>query len=213
MPYKILPLTTLDIRSAVQLYLSSFAHNAHSLACFPRSHTPSVRAWWEAMLGEEISEEGAVWLKAVTTTPPVGEGQGEGEMASFAKWVRVPPKPSLEEGGGGAPTTWPEGADERICKETFGVWAQRKREIMGARGHWCMYLPHTHPPSFNPLNPKICLSCSNEWTTCRPRDHSHPPEAPREGHRLADPPLGSRTSGRRGRGMLPRSLPRRGGTV
>ena len=79
------------------------------------------------MIDDELKEPGAHWLKAVSTNT--------GEIAAFVKWQE--PKPGVE------PEvdlpTWPEGADEELCNETFGAWAKAHRELMGKRGHWCTY--------------------------------------------------------------------------
>jgi hypothetical protein len=113
-----------DVPNAVSIYFAAF-QNAHSLGCWPR--TANIRAWWENMIRTELDEDGAHWLKAVDPST--------GDMIAFVKWVE--PKPGVE------PDTslpsWPEDADEKLCNETFGEWARRKKELMGRRGHWCKY--------------------------------------------------------------------------
>ena len=111
-----------DAERCVTIYFAAF-QNPHSLACWPR--IPSVRAWWEKMIHDELDESGAHWLKAVSSQT--------GEIAGFCKWQEpkpgVTPDVSLPE--------WPEGADQELCRETFGAWARMHRNLMGGRGHWC----------------------------------------------------------------------------
>jgi len=80
------------------------------------------------MIRDELDEPGPRWLKAVSKS----EGTQE-RIAGFVKWQE--PKPGIE------PDTqlpeWPEGADKRLCEETFGTWARAHKELMGWRGHWC----------------------------------------------------------------------------
>ena len=77
------------------------------------------------MILTELDEPQSHWLKAVSTST--------GEIAGFAKWQE--PKPGVEPDV--SLPEWPEGADERLCDETFGAWAQGHRDLMGRRGHWC----------------------------------------------------------------------------
>lgn len=122
MAFTLHPLTRADIPACVTIYFAAF-QNPHSLGCWPR--TPAVRAWWEAMMADELDEPGAHWLKAVSAAT--------GELAGFVKWQQpthgVAPSEALPR--------WPEGADARLCQETFGAWARGHRELMGERGHWC----------------------------------------------------------------------------
>lgn len=118
----LLPLQPADIANCVNIYFAAF-QNAHSLGCWPR--IPSVRAWWENMITDELYEPGAHWLKAVS--------KQTGEIAGFAKWQE--PKSGKESDT--ALPQWPEGADTALCDETFGAWARKHGELMGVRGHWC----------------------------------------------------------------------------
>lgn len=124
MAFDLTPLEEEDATRCVSIYFAAF-QNPHSLACWPR--TPSVRAWWEDMIRTELEDAGSHWLKAVS--------KETGEIAGFAKWQE--PKPGVE------PSVdlpqWPEGADHKLCNETFGEWARTHRQLMGDRGHWCEY--------------------------------------------------------------------------
>ena len=122
MAFELKPLEHADASRCIEIYFLAF-QNPHSLACWPR--IPSVRAWWEKMIHDELDEPGAHWLKAVSSQT--------GEIAGFCKWQEpkpgVTPDVSLPE--------WPEGADQELCRETFGAWARMHRNLMGGRGHWC----------------------------------------------------------------------------
>lgn len=78
------------------------------------------------MIYDELKESGSHWFKAVSTNT--------GDIAAFIKWQE--PKPGVFSVID--LPTWPEGADERLCNETFGDWARKKQEVMEDRGHWCM---------------------------------------------------------------------------
>jgi ribosomal protein S18 acetylase RimI-like enzyme len=125
------PVTLADVSRCTDIYFAAF-QNPHSLACWPRG-VPSVRQWWEAMICTELSEEGAFWLKAVSSS--------SGEILAFAKWVE--PKPGI------LPETnlpaWPAGADAALCTETFGAWAAFHRAHFGPRGHWYLEMVATAP--------------------------------------------------------------------
>lgn len=62
----------------------------------------------------------------------------------FLLCCRIEPRPGVE------PETelpeWPEGADLRLCNETFSNWFGKHRELFGMRGHWCMFqgIYHLH---------------------------------------------------------------------
>lgn len=122
MAFHLHPLSEEDIPHCVSIYFDAF-QNAHSLACWPR--VPPVRAFWEKMLRDELTEAGSHWLKAISRCT--------GEMAAFAKWREPQP-------GSAASVDlpeWPADADGALCDETFGDWARKHRELMGERGHWC----------------------------------------------------------------------------
>lgn len=127
--FTLVPLTAEDASACATIYFSSF-QNAHSLACWPR--TPSIRSFWQNMITSELDEPAAHWLKAVDAND---------EIAGFCKWVA--PKP------GQTPDTdlpqWPEGADARLCDETFGAWAKAHVELLGSRGHWYLEIVATDP--------------------------------------------------------------------
>lgn len=80
------------------------------------------------MIRDELEEPGAHWLKAVK--------RATGRLAGFVKWQE--PKPGIEPDSD--LPTWPEDADQRLCNDTFGAWANMHRELFGKRGHWCPYL-------------------------------------------------------------------------
>ena len=77
------------------------------------------------MFYSELNEFGSHWLKAMSTET--------GEIVGFVKWQE--PKHGVEPDVD--MPTWPEGADQELCNETFGNWARMRRELMGKRGHWC----------------------------------------------------------------------------
>lgn len=124
MAFALLPLQESDIPRCVTIYFAAF-QNPHSLGCWPR--TPSVRAWWEDLINDELHAPGARWLKAVSVE--------SGSIAGFIKWQEskpgVVPDADLPE--------WPQGADSSLCNETFGAWARAHRDLMGSRGHWCKF--------------------------------------------------------------------------
>ncbi|OQO15241.1 hypothetical protein B0A48_00624 [Cryoendolithus antarcticus] len=108
--FKLLPLTAEDAHRCVDIYFAAF-QNPHSLACWPR--VPSIRAFWEHMILDELAEPGAHWLKAVVTSPgastnDVPDLNTAQRIAGFCKWVA--PKP------GQVPDTtlpqWPAEADD-----------------------------------------------------------------------------------------------------
>lgn len=123
MAFNLEPVLPSDAVRCVDIYFAAF-QNPHSLGCWPRD-VPAVRQWWEQMVIEELTEPGSHWLKATS--------RETGEIAGYVKWQE--PNPGKE------PDThlpeWPEGADEKLCDETFGAWAKGHRDIMGLRGHWC----------------------------------------------------------------------------
>lgn len=115
-------ITASDIPECVSIYFLSF-QNPHSLGCWPR--IPSVQVWWESMFRDELDEPFSHWRKAIHIPT--------GETAGFMKWQQ--PRPGVEPDED--LPAWPEGADHRLCDETFGAWAKGHRRIMGDRGHWC----------------------------------------------------------------------------
>jgi len=123
MAFEVQSLQEQDASRCVDIYFAAF-QNPHSLGCWPRN-VPSVRAWWEQMIHDELNESGSQWLKAVS--------QSTGEIAAYCKWRRYEadhePDTSLPE--------WPKGADTTLCNETFGDWARKHPELMGRRAHWC----------------------------------------------------------------------------
>ncbi|KAK4542280.1 hypothetical protein LTR36_006933 [Oleoguttula mirabilis] len=138
MAFTLQPLQHEDAERCVTIYFAAF-QNPHSLGCWPRS--PSVRAWWEKMIHDELDEPGAHWLKAVS--------KETGELAGFVKWQE--PKPGVEPAED--LPQWPEGADEKLCDETFGTWARMHRELLRSRGHWCK--SRIAARYMRDLNPKI----------------------------------------------------------
>lgn len=125
--FTIHPLTPPDIPTCVSLYFTSFSDNTHSLACWPRDH-PSVEAWWHNMFAFELDEPGSHWLKAVHSN--------SGKLAAYCKWQDGSREPEIWKDG---ETQWPEGADARLCEETFGAWARVRGEVCRGRekGCWC----------------------------------------------------------------------------
>jgi hypothetical protein len=123
MAFELQPLTTSDAARCVEIYFAAF-QNAHSIATWPR--IPTVRQWWENMIRDELTEDGAHWLKAVSPET--------GEIAGYCKWRR------FKEGhqAGTSLPEWPEGSDKDLANETFGAWAFKHPELMGSRAHWCM---------------------------------------------------------------------------
>lgn len=116
------------------------------------------------MIYDELEDENAIWRKVVDTSlpPPPSTSQdlsgvkhsqavghaGPGELEkedqriiAFAKWCK--PKDGV------MPDTdlpvWPDGADTRLCDETFGAWAREHVVIMGDRGHWYLEILATDP--------------------------------------------------------------------
>lgn len=127
--YHLTPLLLSDAPQAISIYFSAFATSPHSLACFPRN--ASSRSWLENMVTSELDEPGAHWLKVLHP--------GTGEMVAFGKWVeRRSDWDAKSDSEGGLPTIWPEGADERVCLETFGAWEREHGRLMGGKAHWCM---------------------------------------------------------------------------
>ncbi|KXJ89995.1 acyl-CoA N-acyltransferase [Microdochium bolleyi] len=152
-----------DIPRCVDIYLSAFAGNAHSLACFPREN-PSVRRWWEDMLREEMTDPEAVFLKVEACLHHPGaaaaadecekktrKGDKREDIIAFAKWNR--PKAIAEaadeEHDASAAVllpAWPAGTDARLCEKTFGEWARAHRRLMGSRRrHWYLEMLATDP--------------------------------------------------------------------
>ncbi|GAB7351135.1 hypothetical protein MBLNU459_g1592t1 [Dothideomycetes sp. NU459] len=134
------------------LYFSAF-QNPHSLACWPRD-SPSVQAWWSAMLAREMRDDaGTFFLKIVDCSlsssssfsaaadgdPAGATGQSE-EIVAWAVWSG----PGAAAGEQGA-LEWPEGADVGLCEQTFGAWERERARIMGEREHWYLKTLATHP--------------------------------------------------------------------
>ncbi|KAK0264935.1 hypothetical protein LTR57_000162 [Friedmanniomyces endolithicus] len=132
MPFTLHPLLPPDIPRSTDIYFAAF-QNPHSLACWPRN-VPAVRTWWGTMILTELHEPGSQWLKAVSD-------DDTGEVAGFCKWRRFG---EGEEVGTGLPE-WPEGADARLCAETFGGWVGRHPGLMGGRAHWYLEILATDP--------------------------------------------------------------------
>ncbi|WPG98356.1 acyl-CoA N-acyltransferase [Acrodontium crateriforme] len=130
MPFTLAPLQKEDIQASVEIYFLAF-QNAHSLACWPR--TPSIQAWWTEMLDNELTEPGAHWVKTIDSQT--------GELAGFGKWQEPKPGVSVDD----VLPEWPREADGELCQRTFGEWARRHRDLMGARGHWYLEIVATHP--------------------------------------------------------------------
>lgn len=122
MTFSIQPLLAEDVPECVQVYFDSF-QNSHSLVCWPR--VPAIRAFWEAMFIDEMSDPKSHFLKVVDSQ--------SGELAAFCKWVEPKPGvfPDLDL------PEWPKEADVALCNETFGMWAKQHHELMQDRGHWC----------------------------------------------------------------------------
>ena len=123
MAFTLQPLSYEDAARCVDVYFAAF-QNPHSLGCWPRD-VATVRAWWEKMIRDELTEPGAHWFKAVDTST--------NEIAGFVKWMAPRPGTFPET----QLPTWPEGADIALCDKTFGAWAGKHRELMQDRGHWC----------------------------------------------------------------------------
>ncbi|KAH7028871.1 acyl-CoA N-acyltransferase [Microdochium trichocladiopsis] len=155
----VVPLRPEDIPRCVDIYLSAFSDNAHSLACFPRG-APAVRTFWEAMLREEMADPDAVFLKAVDAEDGEGEDEEEAaatrsemELVAFAKWNRPKTRQEQheqqdEEGEEEHEVqlpVWPAGADSQLCQSTFGEWARAHHRIMGDRPHWYLEMLATDP--------------------------------------------------------------------
>ncbi|KAK6440041.1 hypothetical protein LTR95_003740 [Oleoguttula sp. CCFEE 5521] len=140
--FELLPLTAADAPRCVDIYFAAF-QNPHSLACWPR--VPSIRAFWEQMILDELAELGAHWLKAVRAGNDLPDSNASSpaaeQIAGFCKWVA--PKP------GKVPDTtlpqWPADADGRLCDETFGAWAKAHKDLMSGRGHWYLEIVATDP--------------------------------------------------------------------
>ena len=123
MTFELHPVEASDAPACVTIYFAAF-QNPHSLGCWPRD-IPTVREWWENMIKDELHEHGSQWLKAVSNET--------GKIAGYCKWRRY-------EAGHEADTSlpqWPEGSDKRLANETFGDWANKHPQLMGARAHWC----------------------------------------------------------------------------
>ncbi|KAK4953838.1 hypothetical protein LTR10_008442 [Elasticomyces elasticus] len=120
-----------DISRCVDIYFAAF-QNPHSLACWPRG-VPAVRSWWEAMFHDELHEPGSTWIKAVS--------HETGEIAAYCKWRQHEEGCVLETDL----PQWPEGADARLCDETFGDWARKHSELMGGKAHMYLEMVATDP--------------------------------------------------------------------
>jgi hypothetical protein len=122
MPFILEPLLAEDIPRFVELYFAAF-QNAHSFGCFPR--VPTVEKWWLDMIVDEFKDPNSHFHKAVDSTT--------GVIAAVSKWdeakPRLPANLPLPE--------WPEGADKRMCNETFGLWMKKHEDVMRDRPHWC----------------------------------------------------------------------------
>jgi hypothetical protein len=75
------------------------------------------------MIRDELTEEGAHWLKAISNETK--------EIAGYCKWRYFAPG---KESDTSSPE-WPEGADKKLCNETFGAWAKVHPELMDGREH------------------------------------------------------------------------------
>lgn len=67
-----------------------------------------------------------------------GEGEGDGEIVAWAKWV-VPHEIGEEERKSGEIGGWPEGANVELCEEFFGKLREGRRRWVGEE-EYCEFL-------------------------------------------------------------------------
>jgi hypothetical protein len=116
--------TQADVLDIVSVYFTSF-QNAFALSAFP--DVPSVRKWWTDMLESEFKDENAVFLKVVDSET--------GAIVAFAKWN----KPVEGQEPEMILPAFAEGTNRKTCEDLLPKLAAARKEIMGTRGHWCMY--------------------------------------------------------------------------
>lgn len=124
MPLYIAQCTPTDLESIVSIYFAAF-QNPLAITAFP--DIPTVRSWWTRMLGEEMKDPQALFLKVVDQI----EGEGDKTIA-WAKWNK--PK-SIEQSEDALPD-WPEGGDHELSNSFFSQMASKHEAIM-KKTHWC----------------------------------------------------------------------------
>ena len=111
-----------DVPALVSVYFAAF-QSSLSFQVFPR--TPAVRQWFEKMLGEEVNDPNAAFLKITN--------DDNGELVSFAKW-NLPKEPSSER------DVLPQGpadGDADLAQRFFGGLSEKHHQWMGQKRHYC----------------------------------------------------------------------------
>lgn len=142
MAYTISPLhspTPLTFPRLAQTFIAAFSD--HPLISLLYPHTPP-----QARLEYEVKEFEKQWAKReaeglrwwVVREVGDGEGEGDGEVVAWAKWV-VPHKIREGERKGGEIGGWPEGADVELCEDFFGKLREGRRKWVGEK-EYCKFL-------------------------------------------------------------------------
>ncbi|KAJ5232857.1 hypothetical protein N7468_005813 [Penicillium chermesinum] len=115
--------TPADAPHLTEIFLAAFS-NAFNRRLFPP--TAEVREWFAANVlnGTGTAPENEIVVKIADPTT--------GELAGFAKWVRV----AGATGGDrkGQKLSWPESSDRALCDLFFGTMEKDHARIMGGEG-------------------------------------------------------------------------------
>ena len=140
MGYTLSPLhspTPLTFPRLVQTFDAAFSD--HPLIPYLYPHTPP-----QARLENDVKKFEGEWARREAeglrwwVVREDGEGEGDGEIVAWAKWV-VPHEIGEEERKSGEIGGWPEGANVELCEEFFGKLREGRRRWVG-EGEYCEFL-------------------------------------------------------------------------
>jgi len=131
MGYTLSPLhspTPLTFPRLAQTFDAAFSD--HPLIPYLYPHTPP-----QARLENDVKKFEGEWARREAeglrwwVVREDGEGEGDGEIVAWAKWV-VPHEIGEEERKSGEIGGWPEGANVELCEEFFGKLREGRRSIV-----------------------------------------------------------------------------------
>ncbi len=140
MGYTLSPLhspTPLTFPRLAQTFDAAFSD--HPLIPYLYPHTPP-----QARLENDVKKFEGEWARREAeglrwwVVREDGEGEGDGEIVAWAKWV-VPHEIGEEERKSGEIGGWPEGANVELCEEFFGKLREGRRRWVGEE-EYCEFL-------------------------------------------------------------------------
>lgn len=126
-PIRILPCVDADAAAMATCWFDAFTTGTHPQTAyyarmFPR--TPRVHDFFRASLAAQMQQEPrSRFLKAVDGDRLIGFVKYGAPGGGEAAWADLAPE-----------------SDEALCAHFFGVMAENREALMGARPHWCQWL-------------------------------------------------------------------------